>query len=137
MAVGCDILTDMLLFCSTGILGPRGWHHYERALSRCGKHICPAAARSRAVLVIGMYLLQHASAEHHIPVSGSEDQISSFSAQSCTNYNLVYISFLVKFGYGQDVANGMNLAFHSIAATGPEITQVPHSYLPCLNGLLT
>ena len=84
-----------------------------------------------------MYLSQHASAEHHIPVSESEHQISSFSAQSCTNYNLVYISFLVKFGYGQDVANGMNLAFHSIAATGPEITQARHSHLSCLKGLLT
>ncbi|CAL5228206.1 g11293 [Coccomyxa viridis] len=44
-------------------------------------------------------------------------------AASCTNYNLVYVSFLINFGYGQNVANGMNLAFHSIAATGPEITQ--------------
>lgn len=43
--------------------------------------------------------------------------------QSCTNYNLVYISFLVNFGYGQDVSKGMNLGFHSIANTGPEITQ--------------
>ncbi len=89
------------------------------------------------VPVIGMYLSQHASAEHHIPVSESEHQNCSFSAQSCTNYNLVYVSFLINFGYGQDVANGMNLAFHSIAATGPEITQACHSYLSCLKSLLT
>ncbi|CAL8461580.1 g1111 [Coccomyxa elongata] len=44
-------------------------------------------------------------------------------AASCSNYNLVYISFLNNFGYGQNVANGLNLAFHRISATGPEIIQ--------------
>ena len=50
LALGCDILTDMLLSCSTGILGPGGWHHYERALSRCGKHVYPVVAKSHAHL---------------------------------------------------------------------------------------
>ncbi len=51
--------------------------------------------------------------------------------QSCSNYNLVYISFLTNFGYGQNVADGLNLAFHSISATGPEITQA--RYFLCLS----
>jgi chitinase len=35
----------------------------------------------------------------------------------------VYISFLINFGYGQDVSQGINLSFHSVSATGTEIPQ--------------
>ena len=66
------------------------------------------------------------------PVQCLKDQLLTrclwCTLQSCSNYNLVYVSFLINFGYGQNVADGLNLAFHSIAATGPEITQARH---PC------
>ena len=42
--------------------------------------------------------------------------------QACSKYSIVFVSFLYKFGNGQDVSKGIDLAFHDIGGTGPDIT---------------